>query len=118
MRGDNRLVFSFYHRIGGDMDQPMDCPLKKKAADSAASLLTAQFSGHEAARSNRTNHVRPAELRVDNEDLQMGLSHAILSLKFHFLSEAGRPSEESASNSIGSCTFFARPTGLAQKVEF
>ena len=38
--------------------------------------------------------------------------------KFHFLSEAGRPSEESARTRRVSSTFFARPNGLAQKVEF
>ena len=46
----------------------------------------------------------------------LGLPHEIFHRKFHFLSEALRPSEESARNATGSCTFFARPTGLAPKV--
>ena len=38
-------------------------------------------------------------------------------IKFHFLSEAFRLSEESARTNIVSYTFFARPKGLAQKVK-
>ena len=45
-------------------------------------------------------------------------SSIINEVKFHFLSEAGRPSEESARTSRVSPTFFAPPNGLAQKVEF
>ena len=46
-----------------------------------------------------------------------GAALLLFSPKFHFLSEACRPSGESARNATGSCTFFARHEGLAQKVK-
>ncbi len=46
-----------------------------------------------------------------------GAALLLFSPKFHFLSEAFRPREESAGNASGSFTFFARPEGLAQKVK-